>query len=165
MVVAAIGWLTHWLIVDRLQVAPDPVGASQRNAASRRGYLLGVTLVSAFAVLILSATSLGAAIAALIGTWTPTQSSRLIEDVGGPVLLLLPFALGWWWHQRRVVREAQERVAAPAARAVARTAHLVVAFVGLLGLAAGLAWELQVVIEGVTRATPGDLIAVERVGG
>ncbi len=160
VIVAALGWLTHWLIVNRLLAAPDPVGASQRNAASRRGYFLAVTLVSAFAVLILSATSLGAATAALLGTWAPTEGSRLIEDVGGPLLLLLPFGLGWWWHQRQVVREAEERGGAPAARAVTRTAHLVVAFVGLVGLAAGLAWELQVVIEGVTGAAPDDLVAV-----
>ncbi len=160
LIVAALGWLTQWLIVNRLLGAPDPVGASQRNAASRRGYFLAVSLVSAFAVLMLSATSLGAAAAALLGTWTPTEGSRLIEDVGGPLLLLLPFALGWWWHQRRVVREAEDRGGAPAARALRRTAHLVVAFVGLVGLAAGLAWELQVVIDSVTGAAPDNLIAM-----
>ena len=163
--VGTLGWLTHWLIADRLRVAPDPVGASQRNAVSRRGYFLAVTLVSACAVLVLSATSISAAGAALLGTWTPTEGSRLIEDVGGPLLLLLPFALGWWWHQRRVVAEAEKRGGATAARAVTRTAHLVVAFVGLLGLAAGLAWELQVVIEGLTGATPDDLVAVSGSAG
>ncbi len=163
--VAALGWLTHWSILGRLLRAPDPVAASHRAAASRRGYFLAVTLVGSFAVLVFAATGLGAGVAGLLGTWTSTDGSRLIEDVGGPVLLLVPFALGWWWHQRRVRDEAQERRRAAPARAVARTAHLVVAFVGLVGLAAGSAWELQVATDALIGSTRDDLSPSSGVGG
>lgn len=146
---AAVGWLLHWLLAARLSRAPDPLGIAHRTAGTRRGYLISVVAASALAVLVFASLSLGSAFAELAGSWRSTEGSRLLEDIGGPLLMLAPFVPAWWWHQRRAAREALARADGSEARAVARTLHLAIAVVGLAGLAAGVAWELQVLIDAV----------------
>lgn len=162
--VAAIGWLTHWLLANRLRRAPDPMGAAHRSARTRLGYFLAVVLTSAAAVLVLAATSLSNVLAGVLGTWSSTEGSRLIEDIGGPLLMLLPFAVAWWWHQRRTSREASVLGGLDLSRAVTRAARLVVALVGLAGLAAGLAWQLRLLFGAIGNDARESLFTASNFG-
>lgn len=155
--VATGGWLTHWFIADRLLHAPDPLGEAHRTSRTRRSYFLAVVLVSAASVLVLASMSMASFFAGILGVWRSPEGSRLIEDIGGPLLMSVPFALAWWWHLRRAAREAFSLGAATERRAVERTGRLTVAIVGLAGLAAGLAWELQVLIDAVGSSSEASL--------
>ncbi|MFO7530956.1 MAG: DUF5671 domain-containing protein, partial [Candidatus Limnocylindrales bacterium] len=120
--VAAIAWLSHWLLGTRLLRAPDPIGAAQRVSRTRRGYFLALVLVSTSAVLLLGALGLRHVLAEMQGVWRSTDGPTLLEDVGGPLLPALPFMVAWWWHQRRVAHEALATGGGGAARSVGRTA-------------------------------------------
>jgi hypothetical protein len=165
VVVAAAGWLTHWYLLERLRRRTDAVGAAHRGATSRVGYFGAVILTGAGAVLILATASLGAAIATVLDTPAVVESRRLVEDIGGPLLALTPFALAWWWHQRRLYHEAAAADGPEAVRSTHRTAHLLVALVGLAGLCAGVAWQLQVVIEAVAGTTEQALLISSGLDG
>ena len=145
-IAASTAWLIHWLMAGHLLAAPDPMGAAHRLARTRRGYFLVLVLVSATSVLVFTATGLQHLLAELLGTWRPNEGSRLVEDIGGPLLVALPFAVTWWWHLRRAALEAARVGGATVHRAVTRTGRLVVAFVGLSGLVVGLAWQLRILL-------------------
>jgi hypothetical protein len=147
--VASAGWLSHWFFADRLLRAPDPMGEAHRSARTRRGYFLAVVAVSATAVLVFTSMSLRDVFAEVLGVWRSSEGSRLVEDIGGPLLMIVPFALAWWWHLHRVSREALVLGGDVGGRAVALTGRLAVAFVGLAGLAGGLAWQLQALFDAV----------------
>ena len=106
MVVAATGWLFHWRLSARLMQAAPPMGEAHRDSRTRTGYLLGVVLLCAVAVLLLGTMSLRHIFAELIGVWRSSEGSRLVEDIGGPIIMLAPFLVAWWWHLRRATREA-----------------------------------------------------------
>jgi len=148
-IVALAAWLTHWIMASRLLRAPEPMGSAHRNARTRRGYFLAVVFTAAAAVLVLASMSLRNVFAELLGAWSSTEGSRLIEDIGGPLLMLLPFVLAWWWHRRQVSAEALALGGPVLVRSVLRACHSVVALVGLAGLSAGLAWELRALIDAV----------------
>ena len=93
-----------------------------------------------------------------------TEGSSLIEDIGGPVLMLVPFVLAWWWHQRRVSAEALGLGGPALARSMTRTGRSIVAIVGLAGLSAGLAWGLQVLLDAAGSTTPESLITTPGFG-
>lgn len=147
MVVAATGWLFHWRLSARLMQAAPPMGEAHRDSRTRTGYLLGVVLLCAVAVLLLGTMSLRHIFAELIGVWRSSEGSRLIEDVGGPIVMLAPFLVAWWWHRRRATREAFDLGGPARALAVTRSGRYVVAVVGLAGLAIGSAWVLQTILD------------------
>lgn len=162
---AALGWLLHWRMAAWLTRAPDPVGAAHRTARTRRAYLVGVVAVSAVAVLVFASLSLQHLLAEALGTRVPTDGSTLFEDVGGPLLMLVPFVPLWWWHQRRASREAAALGDEVATRAVVRTMRLAVAFIGLAGLAVGSTWELQALIDALGSSVSGSVITLAGVDG
>ena len=157
--VVSAGWLIHWLLADRLLHAPDPMGEAHRSSGTRRGYFLAVVLASAGAVLVLATMSLQNVFAEMLGAWRSIDGSRLIEDIGGPLLMIAPFTLAWWWHIRRVSRESLALGGPVAARASTRTGRLVVATVGLAGLAAGLAWSVQLLLDAVGTSSRASLFS------
>ena len=135
------------------------MGEAHRSSRTRRGYFLAVVLASAASVLVLAMTSLQNVFAELMGAWRPTDGSRLIEDVGGPLLMAAPFALAWWWHLRRVSRESFALGGPVEARASTRTGRFVVATVGLAGFAAGLAWTLQSLFDAIGTSSRASLFS------
>lgn len=147
--VASCAWLTHWFFVGRLVRAADPMGQAHRSSRMRRGYYQAVVLASAAIVLVLASMSLTGVISEMLGTWRSTDGARLIEDVGGPLVMIVPFAFAWWWHLRRASHEALALGGPTDARDVTRTSRLVVAAVGLAGLAAGVASLLQVFLDAI----------------
>ncbi len=157
-IAASVGWLTHWLLAGRLMHAPDPMGHAHRSARTRRAYFFVVVLTGAAAVLALVSMSGREAIALALGVPVGDES-RAVEDIGGPLLMAASFAVAWWWHQRRVSREALAAGGSLAARSVGRSGRLLVSFVGLAGLAAGLAWELQVLIDSAGSGARASLIS------
>ncbi len=150
--VAAAAWLTHWLFASRLLVAAPPMGDAHRSSQTRRGYFLVVALAASALSLLFVSMGLSVAFAELAGTWRPTEGSRLIEEIGGPLLLAVPFIAAWWWHLRRAAAEALAFGDSALARATRRAGRLVVAFVGLAGLAIGLTWELQALLDAIGSA-------------
>jgi hypothetical protein len=147
ILVASMGWLIHWSLCTRLLALAPPMGEAHRQSRTRTGYLLGVVLLCAGAVLVLASTSLRHIIAAPLGVWQPSDGSRLIEDVGGPMVMLAPFLAAWWWHIRRSSAEALAFGGPLRARSVTRSGRYVVALVGFAGLSIGLAWELQAILD------------------
>ena len=158
-IVASGAWLSHWLLGTRLLQAPDPMGAAQRGSLTRRGYFLTLLLVSASAVLLLATLALRHVLAEMEGTWRSTEGSTLLEDIGGPLLMALPFVLAWWWHQRRVIQEALAMGGVVLARSVGRVARLVVAIVGLAGLSAGMAWQLRQLLDALGSSARGSVFS------
>jgi hypothetical protein len=159
VLVAAAIWALHWTFAQHLLSAPDPMGSAQRSSRTRGGYFLAVGLACAAAVLVLGASSLGNAFAELFGTWRPSEGSRLIEDVGGPLIMLLPFLIVGAWHLRRGATEASMFAGPTAARATVRSSRLVVAFVGLAGLSFGLAWELQLLFDSLASSSRSGVLS------
>ena len=157
--VCTAGWLTHWFFANRLLHAPDPMGEAHRSSRTRRGYFLTVVLASAATVLVLAMTSLQSVFAEMMGAWRPTDGSRLIEDIGGPLLMAAPFALVWWWHLRRVSRESFALGGPVEARASTRTGRFIVAIVGLAGFATGLAWTLQSLLDAIGTSSRASLFS------
>ena len=158
-IVASGAWLSHWLLGTRLLQAPDPMGVAQRGSLTRRGYFLTLVLVSTSAVLMLATLALRHVLAEMEGAWRSTEGSTLLEDIGGPLLMALPFVLAWWWHQRRVVHEALAMGGVVLARSVGRVARLVVAIVGLAGLSAGLAWQLRQLLDALGSSARGSVFS------
>ena len=151
-VVAGSVWLLHWVLSLRLVHAPSPMGEAHRTSRTRAGYFQALALVSAATVLAFVAMGLRSAFAGLLDTWQPADGSRLVEDVGGPLLLAVPFAIACWWHLRRAVAEARAFGSPALERATRRAGRLGLALVGLAGLAIGVAWELQALLDAIGSA-------------
>ena len=163
MLVAAAAWAIHWVFSLRLLRAAPPLGEAHRASRTRSGYFLAVALASAAISLLFVSTGLSNVFAELTGTWRPTDGSRLLEDVGGPLLLTLPFVAVWWWHLRRAPAEALAFSGPELALATRRAGRLVVAFVGLAGLAIGLTWELQALLDAIGSAGETTLFSSDEV--
>ena len=145
--VSLAAWAIHWLMAGRLLRAAAPMGAAHRDSRTRTGYFLAVVLAAAAATVLLVSMGLREVLAGLTGTWSSSDGSRFVEDVGGPLLLAGPFLVAWWWHLRRATAEAQAFQGTERALATRRAGRLVVALVGLAGLAIGLTWELQALLD------------------
>jgi hypothetical protein len=158
-IVAMAGWLTHWSLASRLLRASPPMGESHRASQTRSGYFLAVVLVAATAVLVLASLGFRHAATEIFGAWRPTDGSRLIEDVLGPLVMAVPFLAVWWWHLRRATAEAFAFGGPARGRATRRSGRLVVAFVGLSGLAVGLAWELQALLDAAAGSDGSSLLS------
>lgn len=161
--VASAGWVVHWLLSVRLLQAAPPLGEAHRASRTRSGYFIAVVLAAAALSLILISTSLRDVFSELAGTWRPTDGSRLIEDIGGPLLLAAPFIPLWWWHLRRATAEALAFGGPGLAHATRRAGRLTVAFVGLAGLAIGLTWELQALLDAIGSAGQDTLFSSDGV--
>jgi hypothetical protein len=154
--VAALGWAITWLLAARLLRAPSPMGDAHRRSRARSGYFLSVVLLCATIVLLTGALGLRHLFAALLGVWASSEGSRLLEDAGGPLIMAVPFLVAWWWHIRRGAAEARAFSGPEHGRAMVRAARYAVAFVGLAGLAVGLAWGIRALL---------DLLSVEMARG
>jgi hypothetical protein len=140
VIVATAGWVIHWLLATRLMGAAPPMGEAHRRSRARAGYFLAAVTLCATAVLVAGTFGLRHLFAASVGAWTSSEGSQLLADVGGPLVMVLPFLGAWWWHSHRAAIEAFD-VGGPAhGRAVVRTGRYTVAFVGLAGAAVGVAW-------------------------
>jgi hypothetical protein len=147
LVVAVSGWLLHWAISLGLANAPEPMGAAHRESRTRVAYLLGAMTLGVAVTLVMAGTSLQHLVALAAGAWRSSDGSTLAQDVGGPLLAAVPFALAAWWHARRASGEALD-FGGPGRRvSVARTGWLLIAAVGLTGLAVGLAWLVDGLLE------------------
>lgn len=162
-VVAGSVWLLHWALSLRLVHAPSSMGQAHRASRTRAGYFQALALVSAATALAFVAMGLRSAFAGLLDTWQPADGSRLVEDVGGPLLLAVPFAIACWWHLRRAAAEARAFGSPALERATRRTGRLGLAFVGLAGLAIGLAWELQALLDAISSAGRATLFSTEAI--
>lgn len=161
--VAGTAWAAHWLVSARLLRAAPPMGQAHRASRTRSGYFLAVVLAAAAISLFLVASGLRNVFAELAGTWRPTEGSHLIEEIGGPLLVAIPFLGAWWWHLRRVTAEALAFGGADLARATRRAGRLTVALVGLAGLAIGMTWELQALLDAFASAGQEMLFSTDEV--
>ena len=146
-VAASVGWLLQWSFAAYLLRAAPPMGEAHRASRTRTGYFLAVVLVSATAVLVLTATGTRHVLAEVLGAWRPTDGSRLADDVGGPLVVAVSFAVAWWWHGRRSTSEALAFGGRPRWLSVGRSGRLVIALVGLAGLTIGLWWVVYALLE------------------
>jgi hypothetical protein len=162
-IVASAAWAVHWLFGLRLLRAAPPVGAAHRDSRTRSGYFLAVVLAAAAVSLLFISMGLRNIFAELAGIWQPSDGSRLIEEVGGPLLLALPFLAAWWWHLRRAGAEALAFGGPSRAIATRRAGRLTVAFVGLGGLAIGLTWELQALLDALGSSGQETLFSSDEV--
>jgi hypothetical protein len=151
----AVGWSANWILGLWLVRAAPPLGEAHRASRTRVGYFMAVLLVGSGAALVLAATGVQAVIAEVLGVWRPFEGSRLAEDVVGPLLMALPFALIAWGHRHRSMREALAFGGAIRFDAARRTALYVVAFVGLAGLAIGAAVAIQALLDYIGAAGEG----------
>ena len=157
-VVAVAGWLVHWSLSGRLLRAPEPMGTSHRGSRTRTGYFLGVVLVSAIVVLSLAALCVTLVLTAFTGLARDDADGRLFEAVAGPLSLIAVFLAAWWWHRRRASVEASMFGGEVRLRSVIRATRLVVAIVGLAGVAVGFVWGLQLLLDTIGTPTTRDLI-------
>lgn len=145
--VAATVWSIHWLGARRLCLAPDPMGSAHRSSRMRTAYFVGIALASSVAVLAMVSDSLRQVMLDLADVrWQNADPDRL-RVIGGPLLASLPFLAAWWWHLRRAGHEASDRGGDALHVAVTRIGRLVVALVGLTGLALGTAMTIGAVID------------------
>jgi hypothetical protein len=158
LAVASVGWVIHWSMSGRLQRAPDPMGRSHRGSLARTGYFLGVVLVSAIVVLPTAAWSLTTILLELFGLQRADAAGRLIEEAGGPLTIALVFLVAWWWHRRRASSEALAFGGQTRQRSVVRATRLIVAIVGLAGLAVSFVWGLAMVLDLMGTPSGRDLI-------
>jgi hypothetical protein len=161
--VAGAAWAGHWLMTTRLLRATPPMGQAHRDSRTRRGYFLAVVFAAAAISLLFVSSGLSNVFAELAGTWRPNDGSRLIEEVGGPLLLSIPFLGAWWWHVRRVSAEALAFSGLAMARATRRAGRLTVAFVGLAGLAIGVTWELQALLDAFASSGQETMFATDEL--
>jgi hypothetical protein len=159
LVVTSSAWLVHWVMAGRLLNAAEPMGEAHRESRTRTGYFLAVVLLSATAVLIAASMGLRHVFAEILGVWRPSDGLRLIEAIGGPLLMTVPFLCAWWWHLRQASAEALAVGGAALWRSVVRSGRLVVAFVGLAGVTVGLAWELEALLDGLDIGSRGGPLA------
>ena len=143
---ATVGWSAQWFIGRWLIRADPPLGAAHRASRTRTGYFLAVVLVCAAAVLALFASSLRHVVAEGFGAWRPTDGSRWIEDLALPLIMVVPFAVAWWWHWWQGMREALAFGGRQRHENVRRSGLYGLAFVGLAGLAVGAAWVIEAVL-------------------
>jgi len=162
-IVASAAWAVHWLLGARLLRADPPMGTAHRESRTRGGYFLAVVLAAAALSLLFVSMGLRNIFAELAGIWRPSEGSRLIEEVGGPLLLALPFLVAWWWHLRRAGAEALAFGGPARALATRRAGRLTVAFVGLGGLAIGLTWELQALLDALGSGGQDTLFSTDEV--
>ena len=152
-------WVSHWFMAGRLMRADDPMGAAHRTSRTRVAYLLGTVAACAGITLVLLSSSLRDLLSdVVLARNSIAGRTRLIEDIGGPVLATIPFVMAWWWHVRRSSREALALIGPARQRAVVRTGRLIVAAVGLVGLSAGLAWGVSAAIDLIEVRLDSDLI-------
>ncbi len=156
--VASLAWAIHWFAASRLLRAAPPMGPAHRDARTRTGYFLTVVLLCAVATLVLVSMSLRHLFAEMLGVWRPTDGSRFIEDLGGTLVMVVPFLAAWWWHIRRASREALAFGDPARGRSTMRAGRLVVAFVGLAGLAIGATWEVQALLDAVGSTSRSGLL-------
>jgi hypothetical protein len=112
-------------------------------------------------VLVFATLGLQHVLAELFGTYRPASDRRVVEEIGGPLLMAVPFLVTWWWHLRTAVREAHATGGAVQQRSVSRTGRLAVALVGLAGLAGGAAWQLRVLFR---EAATADQVSLHTSG-
>lgn len=154
VIVATTGWMIHWLLAGRLMRAAPPMGEAHRRSRARTGYFLASVTLCATAVLLAGTLGLRHLFAASVGAWTSSDGSQLLADVGGPLVMVLPFLGAWWWHSHRAAIEAFV-VGGPAhGRAVVRAGRYTVAFVGLVGAAVGVAWVIRALLDLIDLASP-----------
>ena len=77
--------------------------------------------------------------------------------------MAIPFLGAWWWHLRRVTAEALAFGGADLAQATRRAGRLTVALVGLAGLAIGVTWELQALLDAFASAGQETLFSTDEV--
>lgn len=158
VIVAMTGWVTHWLLAGGLVRAAPPMGEAHRRSRARTGYFLAAVTLCATAVLVAGTLGLRHLLAAIVGAWTSPEGSQLLADVGGPLVMVLPFLVAWWWHSRRAALEAFD-VGGPAhGRAVVRAGRYSVAFVGLAGAAIGVAWGTHALLDLIDLASPRQFV-------
>ena len=133
----AVGWSANWILGLWLVRAGRPLGEAHRGSRTRVGYFMAVLLVASGAVLLLVSASLATILAEVMGVWRPTEGSRLLEDIAGPLLMALPFAVLAWWHWRRALGEALAFGGPDRFEPAHRSTLYAFAFVGLAGTALG----------------------------
>jgi hypothetical protein len=150
--VATAWWVVHIAMGDRLIRAPAPMGEAHRHARSRVAYFLAVILLCAVAVLLSLGEALRHLLSGVLGVWQSIDQMRYEQQAYVPWISVLPFVAAWWFHGRRVSREALATGGEALQDRVVRARRLLVAFVGLAGLAFGTAWGVGGVVNLVGEA-------------
>lgn len=159
IVVGAAGLVVLLGLDGGLVGASDWRGASERDAALRRGYAITVVLTGTLAILLGTASGLAEALRWVLGASETTDPGRLLELAGGPPVTMLPLAVWGWWHGVRLGTES-ERWHGPEGRASAiRMRGYAVTLAGLLFAGIGCGWLVGLAIDvvfGGRRTIGGD---------
>jgi hypothetical protein len=156
LALAGIGlgaWWVHWRLAGNAIRDAGQLGEDERDTRLRATYLAGVVLVGAANAGIVVAGSVAELGRMALGVTASVEPMALLEEVVGPPIAVLPFALAAWWHLRRLQNDARVREhQAPGSHRPEAARRLVLhlgAILGLAFLAVGSARLLGLAIEAI----------------
>jgi len=147
-------WALHWLLIARAMVSPGWRGVSERASRVRVAFLEAVIVIGAAAVIVFLSEALGAGIPLALGANDALGSSGHIVALAQTIAVALgsavPWAVAWWFHHRRLQREATAEGMArgPVSPATATRLHLHgTSLVGLAFGAIGIGWLVGLTVD------------------
>jgi hypothetical protein len=140
-------WGGHWTYALALVERSDWQGQSEQRSVLRRLYLYITAVIGVFMTLWALSLSLENVLRLLLGVPAVTGLALQIRSIVEPPLGVLPFALFWFYQRGQTVVEARRYAEAPLQATVRRVYTYVIAAVGLLFAAAGLAYTIGLLID------------------
>ncbi len=153
VVVGLLAWGIHWSYSLHLLRAGDWRAESEQRSALRRVYLYAIVLVGVFVTFQAASSSLETLFRAVLGVPEVSQTGLFARRLVEPLLAAIPFSLFWWYHWRRIAREARQYAEVPLRRSMHRLYTYGVALVGLAFASVGLAYVIGIVIDLVLGGT------------
>jgi hypothetical protein len=137
-------WAVHWLYSVRLAASDEPQALAERASRVRLSYFVAVVAIGVGYVVWGLSQGLAAALGAVVGVGTWAGQGPLWRDIVVAPATALPLALAWWWHRRRVLREATSSgwLDSPA-----RVIGYLTALIGLGAFGAGLASAFGMILQ------------------
>lgn len=150
VIVGGVAWAAHWWYSNRLVLASDWRGMSERGARTRYAYFGLVILIGIGGAIVQFAGVLRQVLLLATGSLPGVDAGDLVRDLGGMVALGLVFVLVWWSHRRSMLSETALLAPAQAVSAKRLDGYLV-ALIGLAAGSAGLAWLIGLALDVVLR--------------
>ena len=145
-IVGAAIWVGHAWYASRLLADPGWRGASERPARLRLGYFVALIVVGVAGTIALVSATAEPLLATLLGAGR--SPDQIVPAMATGAIAALPFAVGgWWFHARRLRREATAEVDADRPALAWRLEHVAVGLTGLAFAAAGSARLITVTLD------------------
>jgi hypothetical protein len=158
-------WAWLWVESGRLLAGVDWRAPGERTSAIRRWYVLLALAGGAGATLLYDGSGITAVLAWLGGIRTFPDATAFVRDTIGPVLVVLPFTIAWWYARRTSLAEAGRYGGPAEPPAAERRNNLAAAAVGLAFAGVGAAWVLGFVLDVVLGGNRAIIAGREAWGG